>query len=88
MHEQPDDGVGAPPVVDQAHVVAGVAGRHGVDVDGEGAQRHRDPVGEAVGDGDSAVGALVGLCGDGFELGGRPVPFVLRFSILLYPALY
>ena len=61
MHEQPDNGVGPPPVVDEAQVVARVAGRDGVDAEAEDAQRDRDPVREAVGDGHGAVVALVGL---------------------------
>ena len=61
LHEQPDDGVGPPPVVDEAQVVARVAGRDGVDAEAEDAQRDRDPVREAVGEGHGAVVALVGL---------------------------
>ena len=61
LHQQPDDGVGPPPVVDQTQVVAGVAGRDGVDAQAEDAQRDRDPVGEAVGNRHGAVAALVGL---------------------------
>ena len=61
LHEQPNNGVGPPPVVDEAQVVARVAGRDGVDAEAEDAQRDRDPVREAVGDGHGAVVALVGL---------------------------
>lgn len=80
LHEQPDDGVGSAPVVDQTQVVAGVAGRDGVDAHAEDAQRDRDPVREAFGNRDGAVIALVGLFGRVSHL----VVWFLPFQSVVY----